>query len=305
MDLTGMIETNFTILIGVFVTLVVMGTATLYDKYQREGKISFNPGEFNPFSALYQKLKSFGFEGSNGFSVYGKKLSSLIQRIPNKNKHEHAEIKSLKSITQIQKLFGNLLTKISSFSFTLPGKGNKRSGRRFDLSSDNKTKASKFGGAETVNAFNIDKIVEAKKDELDFDDDLLTEMSTGSSFKDSSHAVSTVDPFFGEASSDIGAALNSDLMFDDNEFDIGFGAMEDESSEDDLLFSTGSEDLNFGDESDSLLDSLKKDIVITKEEKIDFMADMRGENLDLKLLKSDLEDVLGNLKKYRQHSNHN
>ena len=35
---------------------------------------------------------------------------------------------------------------------------------------------------------------------------------------------------------------------------------------------------------DSLLDSLKKDIVIKKEKKIDFMTSMQGENLDLKLI---------------------
>ena len=35
------------------------------------------------------------------------------------------------------------------------------------------------------------------------------------------------------------------------------------------------------------------------------MSKMQGENLDLKLIKSDLQDVLKRLKKFREYSNHN
>ena len=81
--------------------------------------------------------------------------------------------------------------------------------------------------------------------------------------------------------------------------------MNDESSEDDLLFNTSSEKIALSDDRDSLMDSLKKDIVISKANKIDFMSKMQGENLDLKLIKSDLQDVLKKLKKYKDYSNHN
>jgi hypothetical protein len=98
--------------------------------------------------------------------------------------------------------------------------------------------------------------------------------------------------------------LNTDsLEFDKNEFDIGFGAMNDESPEEDSLFDTGSEKIALSDDTDSLLDSLKKDIVVTKEKKTDFMSAMEGENLDIKVIKSDLQDVLKRLKRYKQYSN--
>ena len=65
------------------------------------------------------------------------------------------------------------------------------------------------------------------------------------------------------------------------------------------------EEIKFGDESDNFLASLKKDIIIKKEKTINFMDNMQGENLDLKLMKSDLECVLKDLKKYRQYSHRN
>ena len=121
---------------------------------------------------------------------------------------------------------------------------------------------------------------------MDFDDDILNEMSTASSLKNNNAAL-----------------LNTDLAFDKNEFDIGFGSMSDESPEEDSLFGTGAEKIGLADDRDSLLDSLKKDIVVKKEKKNDFMSAMEGENLDIKGMESDLQEVLKRLKKYKHYSN--
>ncbi|HWR25436.1 MAG TPA: hypothetical protein VN278_04285, partial [Methanosarcina sp.] len=102
------------------------------------------------------------------------------------------------------------------------------------------------------------------------------------------------------------ASLNSDLTIDENEFNIGFEDTNEEASpEGSLSFNANSKEIDLADEHDSLLDSLKKDIVTSHEKKVNFMANMQGENLDVKLIKSDLEDVLKNLRKYKQQANNN
>jgi len=297
----NILKENITIFIGIFVSIAIMGIATLYDKYQNEGKISFNFSALKPSPDLNNKIKSFSIKGFNGFPKFKNKFNSYFRRKTPENKPDKIKIPFLKQKKSIQELIGNLKSKISSISSTLSGKGNNPGAGKLDISSKN-AKASK---SDKVNDF--DDIVESKKDELDFDDDLLIEMSTASSFNDYNPTVSEPEESLsaGEVVSEIDASLNSDLMFDDSEFDVGFGEIDSESSEDDLSFNSDFEDINFEDDSDSLLASLKKDIVIRKEEKIDFMAEMRGENLDLKLLKSELENVLGELKRYKRYSNNN
>jgi len=90
--------------------------------------------------------------------------------------------------------------------------------------------------------------------------------------------------------------------FDKNDFDIGFEELNDESPEENALFDSGAEKIALGDDTDSLLDSLKKDIIIKKEKKIDFMTAMQGEDLEIKSLKSDLEGTLKRLKQFKQYS---
>jgi len=291
MDLNAIIEENFTIVIGIFVTLAVMGITTLYDKYKStdgsKDETSFQARELKSSLDLDKKTESFNFKNINGFSEFSKKLSSLIPKKVHKNNFKNSETKSLKSGNEVQKFFDTLRSEISIFSSFWRGKEDKLGSGKTVLKSDKKVRTSKLSETDNVSGFDIDKIVESKKDELDFDDNLLTQMSTASSIKNNNDA-----------------SLNSDLTFDQSEFDIGFGAMDDESSGEDL-FNTGAEKIALADGHDSLLDSLKKDIVVSKENKIDFMTAMQGENLDLKLMKSDLEDVLQNLKRYRQRSNHN
>ncbi len=89
---------------------------------------------------------------------------------------EQFEIKPLKSTSGIPKIFGTIRSKISSFSFTLSGKKNKLGSGKSVLQSNKKVETSKFSGTEKVSSFDIDKMVDSKKDELDFDDDILNEM---------------------------------------------------------------------------------------------------------------------------------
>jgi hypothetical protein len=285
-NLSALLGSNFTIIIGVFVTLAVMGIATLYDRRKGGNKNLNKTRELKPSFNMSQKIQDFSSKYMGNFSEYSQKLSGLIPKRAKKSNFENSEIKPLKSASGIPKIFGTIRSKISSFSFTFRGKKDKFSTGK-PIPQPNKTsEVSKFSGNDKISNFDIDKIVESKKDELDFDDSVLSEMSTASSIKNNDAAL-----------------LNTDLSFDKNEFDIGFGAMNDEPSEEDSLFGSGAEKVALGDDTDSLLDSLKKDIVVKKEKKIDFMTEMQGENLDIKLIKSDLQDVLNKLKKYKQYSN--
>jgi hypothetical protein len=268
-----------------------MGVATLYDKRRSKDKTQVKIGELKPTqNNLSQRIQDFSSKFMGNFSGYSKKLSGLIPKREKKHNFESNEIKPLKSASGIPKIFGTIRSKVSSFSFNLHGKKDKINTGKSVQQPSKKAEASQFSGNEKASDSDIDKIVDSKKNELDFDDNVLNQMSTASSLKNNNAAILNTD-------------LSTDLSFDKNEFDIGFGAINDESSEEDSLFGSGVEKISFTDDSDSLLDSLKKDIVVKKEKKIDFMTEMQGENLDLKLIKSELQDVLKRLKNYKQYSN--
>jgi len=72
MDLNTITGANFTILIGVFVTLAVMGTATLYGKHKSKEKTSMNTGELKSSSDLNEKIKSYSSKVMNGLSEFRK-----------------------------------------------------------------------------------------------------------------------------------------------------------------------------------------------------------------------------------------
>lgn len=318
MDLKTIYETNFTIFIGVFVTLAVMGTTTLYDRYKSKGRDSLNLEEFKFFSDLTRKITTFGSEGLKRFTEYSKKLSDSIQnsfdssrkssisvqKDSSKNHLEKVEPIFLKTKDAIQKFFGNLHNKISLVSSTLHNRNTNDEGKFASLSNkkeqNKKGPNSKFNATDTVT--NLEKVVESKKDELDFDDDLLTKMSTASTLKSKSPEANMAEPFSGAMSSELDESLDNDLMFDKNEFDLKIEGLDNEPDEDDFSFNANSTEIEFGDESDSLLASLKNDIIISKEKKINFMGEIQGADLDLKLMKSDLEGILRDLKKHKRYS---
>ncbi|MDQ1251833.1 MAG: hypothetical protein QG646_944 [Euryarchaeota archaeon] len=289
-NLSSIIGSNFPIIIGIFVTLSVMGIATFYDKRKGENKIQVKIGNERPSSNLIQKIQDFSSKYTSNFSEYSKKLSSLIPERMKKHSPESSEIKPLKSTGGIPKIFGTVKSKISSFSFSMRGKKNKFGNENSALQPNKKAKTSKFNENEKISSFDIDRVVDSKKDELDFDDNVLSEMSTASSLKNKNAALMNADLEFDKND------------FDKNDFDIGFEELNDESPEENALFDSGAEKIALGDDTDSLLDSLKKDIIIKKEKKIDFMTSMQGEDLEIKSLKSDLEGTLKRLKQFKQYS---
>ena len=110
----------------------------------------------------------------NDLSGFSKKISRLIPKKVNKINPDNSEIKNSSLHSGIPKIFGTIQSKISSFSSTLHNKKNKIGNGKPFLQSDKNENASKFSKADKVSGFEIDKIVESKQDELDFDDNLLT-----------------------------------------------------------------------------------------------------------------------------------
>jgi hypothetical protein len=56
-NLNALTGSNITIIIGIFVTLVVMGITTFYDKRKGEGKPLAKSSEFKPSFNLSQKIR--------------------------------------------------------------------------------------------------------------------------------------------------------------------------------------------------------------------------------------------------------
>jgi hypothetical protein len=283
---------NFTIFIGIFVTLAVMGTATLYDRYKTTGKTPFNEKQLKFLSDTNQKIKELYSKGMSSLSELSKKLIAWISKTIGEEKFENIKTKIVDLKEKTQEKIGALQNKITSSPAFISLKNKLNSGKNAQQV-NKKDEASELAQFDKISNPDVDKIVESKKDEFSFDDDMLTKKSTASTIKDK-------DNLENKAS----AGLNSDSVIDENEFNVKFEEPNAEASpEGNLIVNTNSSEINIADEHDSLLDSLKKDIVTSSEKKVDFMANMKDENLDLKLIKSDLEDVLKNLKKYKQQAN--
>ncbi len=320
MDLITIYKENFTIFIGIFVALAVMGTTSLYDRYKSKGGASFDFKELKLFSGSGPKITAIGSKCLKQFSEFCKKPGSSIQKKSSSAQKKSSSVQKksgliqsnsvsnyleqlgavlLKAKDAVQKLFVSIRGKISSLSFSLPRK-NIDNKEKFVPLSDNQKEDLKSGAADKVN--NLDKVVESKKDELNFDDDLLTKMSSSNALTASSPELKTVEPPAGEISSDLDMSFDNDFKLDENEFAIKVDGLDNEPApENNFAFSENTAEIKFGDEKDNLLDSLKKDIVVKKEKKINFMDNMQGENLDVKLIKSDLEGVLTELNKYKQY----
>lgn len=315
MDLITIYKENFTIFIGIFVALAVMGITALYDHLKSKGGASFSLKEFKLSSGMNSKITTAGSKSLKQFSGLSKKFSSLIpkksglshkkstsvQSNSNKNFLGQVEMMLLKAKDAGQKHLAGFRNKISSLSSALPRKSNDK--EKFVPLTDDKNADLKLDGTDKVN--NLDKVVESKKDELNFDDDLLTKMSSSGAIAASSPELKPQGPSPGEASSGLDAAFDNNFTMDESEFAIKVDGLDNEPVENSLSFNENVTEIKFGDEKDNLLDSLKKDIVVKKEKKIDFMDNMQGENLDLKTMKSDLEGVLNDLHKYKQLTNRN
>ena len=315
MDLITIYKENFTIFIGIFVALAVMGITTLYDRYKEKGGASFSLKEFKPFSKISPKITSSGSKCLNKFSEFTKKINSLIQKKSGSSQKKSTPVQSGSSknfLRQLeamllnvkdagQKHFTGFRNKISSLSSSLPRKN--RSAKEKVVSISDDKNANQLGGTDKVN--NLDKVVESKKDELNFDDDLLTKMSTSGNLAASSPELKPKEPSPAEASSGQDMAFDNNFTIDESEFAIKVDGLDNEPVENGLTFNENAQEIKFGGEKDNLLDSLKKDIVIKKEKKINFMDNMQGEDLNVKLIKSDLEGVLKDLNRFKQYHKSN
>ncbi|WP_410507274.1 hypothetical protein RSJ42_10625 [Methanosarcina hadiensis] len=330
MDLITLYKENFTIFIGIFVALAIMGITTLYDRYKEKGGASPSLKESGLFSGS-SKIASSVSEVLRQFSGFGKKISNLVrnkagsnrkksgssqkkptsaQKNSSKNFIGQLETMIFKAKDTCQTHFAGFLNRISSLSSSLPRR-NKSDKEKFVPFSEGRNADLKFDSTDKIN--NLEKAVESKKEELDFEDDLLTKMSTSGSLAASSSEpannankeLSLKEPSPGEMSSGLDFAFDNNFTIDESEFAIKVDGLEDEPVENEITFSENSTEIKFGDEKDNLLDSLKKDIVVKNEKKINFMDNMQGENLDIKLIKSDLEGVLKDMKKYKQYTSRN
>lgn len=320
MDLVTLYKENFTIFIGIFVTLAIMGTTTLYDKYKSKGGASFNLNEHKLYSDVISKISTAGSIGLKQFFKFSKKLISLLQskagsrqKKPDPTRRKSASSQNnsgknfpgqletilLKATDTCQKYFAGFRNKISSLSSALPGRDTNAK-EKFVPLSDGMNAALKFD--ETGKDNNLEKAVESKKEELDLEDDLLTKTSTSGALSAISPELKPEESSPAETSG-LDTASDNNFKADESVSEIKVDGLNNQPVGNGLTFNENAAEVKFGGEKDNFLDSLKKDIIIQNEKKINFMDNMQGENLDLKLIKSDLEGALEQLNKYKQFTN--
>jgi hypothetical protein len=248
-------DANFTILLGIVFTVMVMVISALYDK--KKSQESKTPDEDN--------------------------RKSLKNHPANREK--------------MQTLFENLKVKISSIKLALSSKLTNFSIRKEEETGENTSDSPKSNGSKSGNGFDVDELLKDKKDELEFGDDLLSEMATADSITPDVTDVTATesDPNFSENAD---MPLNNDFEIDTDDFDFGFETADDISPDGGDLGLEGNDyEIAFADENDSFMESLKKEVKVVKEEKINFMSGLEDENLDINKIKAELEDVLARLKK--------
>lgn len=316
MDLTTITQIDTTILFGIAVGIIIMSLATLYDRYMGGANNGSGKQLSNPFEGMGQILEIAGFKISNPFAKHVPKIKEMLSGLSDSAKSETSA-----TVTQEETLepsaesnnvgaskpdfkayFDTLKYKLSGINFSLPGRDNKNTESPVESGSA----ASAVKEADV--SFDADEIIGDKKKELDFDDNLISEME------------SAEDMDVGGAVTEESAGLDQDLSIDMDDFDFGFDAgnlgddgqaeeddfglnlPDEDLSDDDSSFTAATDEFSFEDDNDNFMESLKKDIVIKKEDKIDFMSAMEGENLDVEEIKSELQEVLTTLNKYKSYS---
>ncbi|UGV39930.1 hypothetical protein J7W08_07315 [Methanococcoides orientis] len=296
MDLSILTEIDSSIILGIVVSIIVMSVAVFYDKYRGDQITEPNTSTSKSYEMLGQFIDLSSFKVSNPFVGSGQKIKKLINRDSNSKENETSElaVDAESNYSGIKGIFSNFRSKISSIKLSLPGKGDRDKEAIVTGMASSKNAASTE--KESNIDFDVDKIVGNKKNELDFDDNLINEMATAGSLG----TQIEVD----EPDSDL--SLNGDLSIDMDEFDFGFGEVgdeQDDSQDDEFSFEISEDEpyndnFSFEDDDDSFIESLKNDIIIEEKKKADFMSEMKGESLDIEEIKTELEGVLENLKRY-------
>jgi len=305
MDLTILTEIDSSIVLGIAVSVIVMSLAVLYDRYNGGKGTNSNTSISNSFEMLGQLIDFSSFNVSNPFAGLGQKIKKLINRDSNSKENEVSELAadSGSNDSGIKGIFGNLRSKVSSIKLSLPEKSNRENKAIFgDIAS---SKNAAFTEKESNLNFDVDEIIGNKKNELDFDDNLINEMATGGSLGSKTEVA--------EPDSDL--SLNSDLSIDMGEFDFGFGEggdkqddgldndftfeiPVDDSPDDEFLQVVPVDDFSLDDDNDNFIEALKNDLIIDEVEKVNFMSEMGDVSLDLGEIKTELEELLANLKRY-------
>ncbi|ABE51349.1 hypothetical protein [Methanococcoides burtonii] len=313
MNLSIISEIDPSIVLGIVVSLIVMGIAVGYDKYKEGGATDPNTSISNPVSGSERQFSLSSLKESNILVGLDKKIKKLIKRASDSNKIGAPELvaDTGSNDSGIKVVFSNLISKMSSIKLSLP----ERSERVKKVAIEDSTPSTFTPSAEIKSdiSFDVDKIVGNKKGELDFDDNLINEMATGGSSGIEIEDNESVSDFSG----------SNDMSIDVGEFDFGFGGDSskqddsldndfsfdmpgDNSSSDDLVkvvavddfsFDDGGDDFDLDDDSDSFIESLKNDIIADEVDKVNFMSGLKGVSLDIDEIKTELETVLANLKK--------
>lgn len=304
MELSNLTEIDSSIILGIAVSIIVMSLAVLYDKYRGKKSTDPNISISSIFEMLGQPIDLSSLKVSNPFAGSGQKIRNLIASNPSSKENKASELAADTEPNNagIKAVFGNLKSKILSIKLSLPGKGDRENETMFEDMHSSKNAASTE--EESNINFDVDEIIENKKSELDFDDDLIDQMATAGSLASETEVE---EP-------DSNLSLNGDLSIDMDEFDFGFGGdgnEQDDSLDNEFAFDVSGDDsydndftqvvavddISF-DDNDDFIESLKKDIVIDDKDKIDFMSKIEGESLDIEEIKTELEWVLATLKKY-------
>lgn len=305
MNLSILTEIDSSIILGIAVSMIVMSLAVFYDKYKEGKSTNSNTSISNSFEMLGQLIDFSSFKISNPFAGLDQKIKKLINSDSSSKENEASELAADTGSNDfdIKGVFGNLRSKVSSIKLSLPGRGNRENKAIFGDMSSSKNAAS--AEKESNINFDVDEIVGNKKSELDFDDDLINEMATAGSL-DSKTEV---------AEPDSNLSQNSDLSIDMDEFDFGFDVggneqdnsldnnfafemPDDNPSDDDFTHVVAVDDFSLDDDSDNFIESLKNDMIVDEVEKVNFMSEMEGVNLDIGVIKTELEEILASMKNF-------
>jgi hypothetical protein len=285
------------LVVGIVIAGVTIGAVTIYDRFKQEKKL-----EFNISKKIVPNKAKIKTEFLN--RIFDRFASFRMKRESGTEKKDVSGLKG--KFARFGTLFGRSKS-FKGFSLFSPfGFLRLRQEKKIKEIDEKLEKVVNESPSHRKKEVEIDdsevkKILEEKLDTFDVDDNLLSEMETA-------ERVDDLKKYSDEIES--AENLNSDVVVDTDDLDFGIDIaniedsneeLDDESVDEDFGLEMEAVEVDF-DDKDDLLSSLQKEISVKKEEKLDLLRDLRNENLDLKELKRELEEVLGTLKLYAKSS---
>jgi len=284
---------DMVVILGIIVTCVAVGIATLYDTSKKEGKLN---------------IRVYGRTGAGKLRRIAQmtKLFSLTSKLKRENKESKLQ-KIAKGYLKVVKTrdFLNLAKNIKNLwkiKVVFPSKFLK-SNKETELKNIESGLAKVVNGTPvsrektSMDDSEVKKFVEEKLDDFEVSEGLLNEMETAERINEEENKLDTNSEY----------GLNSDIVVDTEDLDFGISAEEDELNGEIDVFGEGDleipEDISVDfDEQDALISSLQKEISVRKEEKIDLLRDLRGEKLEVHELKKELEELLAMLQSFSKNA---